>query len=102
MGNQFMPKTIELDREGLYFVSNDGNYWVYVDAEDRLVKVFDNMVDAIAYGLHVKPNEISVEIIDKGEKEIGGKGWSIRYRDFVVKVCKIDGECEEYRAWSGD
>jgi len=99
MSNQ-LPKVIELDREGLYFVANDGNYWVYVSAVDREVKVFDNMIDAIAYGLHVKPNEISVEIIDKGEKEIGGKGWSIKYRDFVVKVCKIDGECEEYRAWS--
>ncbi len=49
-----------MDKDGLYFVSNDGNYWVYVDVEDRLVKVFDNMIDAIAYGLHVKPNEISV------------------------------------------
>ncbi len=27
-----LPKVIELDREGLYFVSRDGDYWVYVDA----------------------------------------------------------------------
>ena len=98
MANQ-LPKVIELDREGLYFVANDGNYWAYVDAVDREVKVFDNMIDAIAYGLHVKPNEISVEIIDKGVEVIGGEGWEIKYRNFVVKVC-VASECEEYRAWS--
>ena len=95
-----LPKTIELDREGLYFVANDGGFWVYVSAVDREVKVFRDMKEAIAYGLHVSPGEITIEVIDKGEKVIGEKNWEIRYRDFTVRVCKVDGECEEYRAWS--
>jgi hypothetical protein len=95
-----LPRVIELDREGLYFIANDGEYWVYVDAVDREVKVFRDMKEAIAYGLHTQPEDVSIEIIDKGEKEIGDKGWSIRYRDFVVRVCKADGECEEFRAWA--
>ena len=99
MANQ-LPKVIELDREGLYFVANDGNYWVYVDAVDREVKVFNDMKEAIAYGLHTTPENVDIEIIDRGEKIIGDKGWEIRYRDFVVKVCVSGGECEEYRAWS--
>jgi hypothetical protein len=96
-----LPRVIELDREGLYFVSNDGDYWVYVDTVDREVRVFNSMVYVIAYGLHVKPNEMSVEIIDKGEEAVGGRGWEIRYRNYVVKVCVVGGECEEYKAWSG-
>jgi len=91
-------KTIELDREGLYFVSRDGDYWVYVDAVDREVKVFNNMRDAIAYGLHTQPSEITIDVIDKGIEVVGGRGWEIRYRNFIVKVC-VDNECEEYRAW---
>jgi len=96
-----LPKVIELDREGLYFVSRDGDYWVYVDAVDREVKVFNNLRDAIAYGLHVKPESVSITIIDKGIKTVGGERWSLKYRDFVVKVCVScsTGECEEYRAW---
>jgi len=95
------PRVIELDREGLYFIANDGDYWVYVDAVDRFVKVFNNMEDAIAYGLHVKPNEIAIKIIDKGEKVVGGRGWEIKYREFIVRVC-MGNDCEEYRAWLGD
>jgi len=95
-----LPRVVELDREGLYFVSNDGEYWVYVDAVDREVKVFGNLKDAIAYGLHTQPENVDIEIIDRGEKVIGEKNWEIRYRDFTVRVCKVDGECEEYRAWS--
>ena len=48
MANQ-LPRVVELDREGLYFIANDGNYWVYVDAVDREAKVFRDMRDAIAY-----------------------------------------------------
>ena len=95
-----LPKTIELDREGLYFIANDGEYWVYVDAVDRFVRVFRDMKEAIAYGLHTTPENVDIEIIDRGEKIIGEKNWEIRYRDFTVRVCKVDGECEEYRAWS--
>jgi hypothetical protein len=93
-----LPKVIELDREGLYFVSRDGDYWVYVDAVDRLVKVFRDMEDAIAYGLHTNPADVSIEVIDKGIEVVGDRGWEIRYRNFVVRVC-VDNECEEYRAW---
>ena len=100
MSNQ-LPRVIELDREGLYFVANDGNYWVYVDCIDREVKVFNNMRDAIAYGLHTTPESINIEIIDKGIEVIGGRGWEIREHNYVVRVC-VSGECEEYRAWSGD
>ena len=99
MSNQ-LPKVVELDREGLYFVANDGNYWVYVDAVDREVKVFSNMKEAIAYGVHAKPENVDIEIIDKGEETIGGKGWEIRVHNYVVRVCVSGGECEEYRAWA--
>ena len=99
MTNQ-LPRVVELDREGLYFIANDGNYWVYVDAVDREAKVFTDMKEAIAYGLHTTPESISIEIIDKGIETIGDKGWEIRYRNYVVKVCMVGGECEEYRAWA--
>ena len=93
-------KTIELDREGLYFVTRDPNtgFWIYVDAVDREARVFREMRDAIAYGLHTTPESVNIEIIDKGVEVIGGRGWEIRYRNFVVRVC-VDNECEEYRAW---
>jgi len=96
-----LPRVIELDREGLYFIANDGNYWVYVDAVDREVKVFTDMRSAIAYGLHASPEDVSIEIIDKGVEVVGGRGWEIREHNYVVRVC-VDNECEEYRAWSGD
>lgn len=99
MTNQ-LPRVVELDREGLYFIANDGNYWVYVDAVDREVKVFTDMKEAIAYGLHTTPENVSIEIIDKGIEVIGDKGWEIREHNYVVSVCKAGGECEEYRAWS--
>jgi len=94
-----LPKVIELDREGLYFVSRDGDYWVYVDAVDREVKVFRDMRDAIAYGVHAKPEDVSIEVIDNGIIEfVGDRGWEIREHAYVVRVC-VSGECEEYRAW---
>jgi hypothetical protein len=71
---------------------------VYVDAVDREVKVFNNMEDAIAYGLHANPADVSIEVIDKGIEVVGDRSWEIKYRDFVVRVC-VSGECEEYRAW---
>ena len=95
-----LPRVIELDRESLYFIANDGNYWIYVDCIDREVKVFADMKEAIAYGLHTTLESISIEIIDKGIEAIGDKGWEIRYRNYVVKVCMVGGECEEYRAWA--
>jgi len=73
-----LPRVIELDREGLYFIANDGNYWVYVDAVDREVKVFNDMRDAIAYGVHAKPEDVTIEIIDKGIKIVGDRGWEIK------------------------
>jgi hypothetical protein len=99
MTNQ-LPRVIELDREGLYFIANDGNYWVYVDAVDREAKVFRDMRDAIAYGVHAKPEDVSIEVIDKGIEVIGDKGWEIRYRNYIVKVCMVGGECEEFKAWA--
>ena len=95
MANQ-LPKTIELDREGLFFISNDGEYWVYVDAIDREVKVFNSLKDAIAYGVHAKPEDVSIEIIDKGIEVIG----EIREHRYVVRVCVSGDECEEYKAWA--
>jgi hypothetical protein len=99
MANQ-LPRVVELDREGLYFIANDGEYWVYVDAVDREIKVFRDMKEAIAYGLHASPESINIEIIDKGIEVIGDKGWEIRQRNFTVRVCVVGGECEEYRAWA--
>jgi len=63
--------------------------------------VFNNLRDAIAYGLNAKPEDVSIEIIDKGVEVVGGRGWEIREHNYVVRVC-VSGECEEYRAWSGD
>ena len=94
-----LPKVIELDKEGLYFVSRDGEFWVYVDAVDREVKVFRDMRDAIAYGVHAKPEDVSIEVIDNGIIEfVGDRGWVIREHAYVVRAC-VDNECEEYRAW---
>ena len=92
-------KTIELDREGLYFVTRDPNtnLWIYVDAVDREARVFREMRDAIAYGVHAKPEDVSIEVIDKGIVEAGGL--EIREHVYVVRVCVSGGECEEYKAW---
>jgi len=99
MGN--LPKVIELDREGLYFVARDPNtnLWIYVDAVDREARVFNSMTDAIAYGLHTNPADVRIEVIDNGIIEfVGDRGWVIREHAYVVRVC-VDNECEEYRAW---
>jgi hypothetical protein len=74
--------SIDLVSDGLYFIARDGDGWVYVDAEDRLVKIFDNLVDALAYGLHVSPEDIS---------EVGADGDKLR-------VC-IGNECLVFKAW---
>ena len=74
--------SIDLDRDGLYFIARDGDAWVYVDAEDRLVKVFNSLVDALAYGLHVSPGEITEVGVGEGK----------------LRVC-IGNECLEFKAW---
>jgi len=74
--------SIDLDNDGLYFIARDGDAWVYVDAEDRLVKVFSSLRDALAYGLHVSPGEIT---------EVGADGDKLR-------VCLPNG-CLEFKAW---
>ena len=74
--------SIDLDRDGLYFIARDGDAWVYVDAEDRLVKVFNSLVDALAYGLHVSPGEITEVVTGEGK----------------LKVC-LPNECLEFKAW---
>jgi hypothetical protein len=74
--------SIDLDNDGLYFIARDGNAWVYVDAEDRLVKIFNDLVDALAYGLHVSPGEITEVIADEDK----------------LRVC-LPNECLEFRAW---
>jgi hypothetical protein len=82
-GTKEIPFTsIDLDRDGLYFIARDGDAWVYVDVEDRFVRVFSSLVDALAYGLHVSPGEIT---------EIGADGDKLR-------VC-MSNECLEFKAW---
>jgi len=86
--------TIELDREGLYFVSIDKStgLWVYVDAVDRYVRVFNNLMDALRHGLN---NEIvDVEIVERKSENFYGK----QYIWFKVKICTVD-DCDTYRAW---
>jgi hypothetical protein len=74
--------SIDLDNDGLYFIAKDGDAWVYVDVEDRLVKVFNSLRDALAYGLHVSSGDIT---------EVGADGDKL-------KVC-LPNECLEFKAW---
>jgi hypothetical protein len=74
--------SIDLGNDGLYFIARDGERWVYVDAEDRLVKVFNSLRDALAYGLHVSPGEITEVVAGEGE----------------LRVC-LPNECLELKAW---
>jgi len=74
--------SIDLDNDGLYFLARDGDVWVYVDVEDRLVKIFNSLVDALAYGLHISPGDIT---------EVGAD------RD-KLWVC-LPNECLEFKAW---
>jgi len=74
--------SIDLDNDGLYFIAKDGDAWVYVDVEDRLVKVFNSLRDALAYGLHVSSGDIT---------EVGADGDKLR-------VC-MSNECLEFKAW---
>ena len=50
--------------------------------------------------MHTSPENVGIEIIDKGIEVVGGRGWEIREHNYVVRVCKAGGECEEYRAWA--
>jgi hypothetical protein len=82
-GMKEIPFTsVDLDDDGLYFLARDGDAWVYVDAEDRLVKVFSSLRDAIAYGLHVSPGEITEVVAGEGK----------------LRVC-LPNECLEFKAW---
>jgi len=74
--------SIDLDNDGLYFIARDGDAWVYVDAEDRLVKVFNSLEDALAYGLHVSPEDIIEVGVGEGE----------------LRVC-LPKEGLEFKAW---
>ena len=74
--------SIDLDNDGLYFLARDGDAWVYVDAEDRVVKVFNSLIDALAYGLHVSPEDITEVGVGEGE----------------LRVC-LSNECLEFKAW---
>ncbi len=74
--------SIDLDNDGLYFLARYGDAWVYVDAEDRLVKVFNSLVDALAYGLQVSPEDITEVGVGEGK----------------LRVC-LPKECLELRAW---
>ena len=74
--------SIDLVSDGLYFIAKDGDAWVYVDTEDRLVKVFNSLVDALAYGLHVSPGEITEVVAGEGK----------------LRVC-LPKECLEFKAW---
>jgi hypothetical protein len=92
-------QSVDLDRDGLYFIAKDGDAWVYVDAEDRLVKVFSSLRDALAYGLHVAPEEITnVELIKVSEDVARIGRWETKVEDYVLRVC-IGNECIKFKAW---
>ncbi|MCG2893082.1 MAG: hypothetical protein L7H00_06055 [Vulcanisaeta sp.] len=82
-------QAIDLVSDGLYFIARDPDtgYWVYVDAVEREVKVFDKFVDALAYGLHVSPEEIrNIDVVGVKEGTI------------TLRICTTEG-CDNYRAY---
>lgn len=86
--------TIELDRDGLFFISRakNANAWVYVDAIDRHVAIFSDLLSALRHGLN---NEIvDVEIVERKSENFYDK----QYVWFKVKICTVD-DCDTYRAW---
>jgi len=92
-------QSVDLDRDGLYFIARDGDRWVYVDVEDRLVKVFGSLRDALAYGLHVAPEEITnVELIKVSEDVARIGRWETKIEDYVLRVCLASGY-QEFKAW---
>ena len=82
-------QAIDLVSDGLYFIARDPDtgYWVYVDAVEREVKVFDKFMDALAYGLHVSPEEIrNIDVVGVKEGTI------------TLRICTAEG-CDDYKAY---
>ena len=82
-------QAIDLVSDGLYFIARDPDtgYWVYADTVEREVKVFNKFIDALAYGLHVRPEEIrSIDVVEVKEGSI------------TLRICTIEG-CDNYKAY---
>ena len=82
-------QAIDLVSDGLYFIARDPDtgYWVYADTVEREVKVFNKFIDALAYGLHVSPEEIrSIDVVEVNEGSI------------TLRICTIE-DCDNYKAY---
>jgi hypothetical protein len=82
-------QAIDLVSDGDYFIARDleSGYWVYVNAVDREVRVFDRFIDALAYGLHVRPEDIrSIDVVKAGEDGV------------TLRICTTEG-CDNYKAY---
>jgi len=82
-------KALDLISDELYFIGRDPitGYWVYVGGSDREVRVFDDFMDALAYGLHVSPEEIrSIDVVEVGDYYI------------KLRICTTE-ECDVYKAY---
>ena len=82
-------QAIDLVSDGLYFIAKDPDtgYWVYADTVEREVKVFNKFIDALAYGLHVRPEEIrSIDVVEVNEGSI------------TLRICTIE-DCDNYKAY---
>jgi len=82
-------QSIDLVSDGLYFIAKDQDtgYWVYADTVEREVRVFNKFIDALAYGLHVRPEEIrSIDVVDVKEDSI------------TLRIC-TEEECDNYKAY---
>ena len=82
-------KALDLISDELYFIGRDPitGYWVYVGGSDREVRVFDDFLDALAYGLQVNPEEIrSIDVVEMGDYYI------------KLRICTVE-ECDVYKAY---
>ncbi len=82
-------QSIDLVSDGLYFIAKDPDtgYWVYADTVEREVKVFNRFIDALAYGLHVSPEEVrSIDVVEVNEGSI------------TLRICTVE-ECDNYKAY---
>jgi len=82
-------KALDLISDELYFIGRDPitGYWVYVGGSDREVRVFDDFLDALAYGLQVSPEEIkSIDVVEVGDYYI------------KLRICTTE-ECNDYKAY---
>jgi hypothetical protein len=82
-------KALDLISDELYFIGRDPitGYWVYVGGSDREVRVFDDFLDALAYGLHVSPEEIrSIDVVEVGDYYI------------KLRICTTE-ECNDYKTY---